>query len=219
MLSVAIDGPAGVGKSTVSKLVAKKLGWHCLDTGALYRAIAVACQRAKIDINNITEVKALLKTIEIDVKFKDGLQHTYLNGEDVTKYLRTEEIDMLASVTSAYKEVRDSIIDLQRNLAKKENLVVEGRDITSNVLKDSKNKFYLDASPEERANRRYKERLARGEEVDHQDILVDLIQRDKNDMTRKIAPLVCTSDSIRIDTTKLTIDQVVDKMLENIKLN
>lgn len=219
MLSVAIDGPAGVGKSTVSKLVAKKLGWHCLDTGALYRAIAVACQRAKIDINNITEVKALLKTIEIDVKFKDGLQHTYLNGEDVTKYLRTEEIDMLASVTSAYKEVRDSIIDLQRNLAKKENLVVEGRDITSNVLKDSKNKFYLDASPEERANRRYKERLARGEEVDYQDILEDLIQRDKNDMTRKIAPLVCTSDSIRIDTTKLTIDQVVDKMLENIKLN
>lgn len=219
MLSVAIDGPAGVGKSTVSKLVAKKLGWHCLDTGALYRAIAVACQRAKIDINNITEVKALLKTIEIDVKFKDGLQHTYLNGEDVTKYLRTEEIDMLASVTSAYKEVRDSIIDLQRNLAKKENLVVEGRDITSNVLKDSKNKFYLDASPEERANRRYKERLARGEEVDYQDILEDLIQRDKNDMTRKIAPLVCTSDSIRIDTTKLTIDQVVDKMLEKIKLN
>ncbi len=219
MLSVAIDGPAGVGKSTVSKLVAKKLGWHCLDTGALYRAIAVACQRAKIDINNIDEVKALLKTIEIDVKFKDGLQHTYLNGEDVTKYLRTEEIDMLASVTSAYKEVRDSIIDLQRNLAKKENLVVEGRDITSNVLKDSKNKFYLDASPEERANRRYKERLARGEEVDYQDILEDLIQRDKNDMTRKIAPLVCTSDSIRIDTTKLTIDQVVDKMLENIKLN
>ena len=197
----------------------KKLGWHCLDTGALYRAIAVACQRAKIDINNIDEVKALLKTIEIDVKFKDGLQHTYLNGEDVTKYLRTEEIDMLASVTSAYKEVRDSIIDLQRNLAKKENLVVEGRDITSNVLKDSKNKFYLDASPEERANRRYKERLARGEEVDYQDILEDLIQRDKNDMTRKIAPLVCTSDSIRIDTTKLTIDQVVDKMLENIKLN
>lgn len=219
MLSVAIDGPAGVGKSTVSKLVAKKLGWHCLDTGAIYRAIAVACQRFKIDINNITEVKALLKTIEIDVKFKDGLQHTYLNGEDVTKYLRTEEIDMLASVTSAYKEVRDSIIDLQRNLAKKENLVVEGRDITSNVLKDSKNKFYLDASPEERANRRYKERLARGEEVDYQDILEDLIQRDKNDMTRKIAPLVCTSDSIRIDTTKLTIDQVVDKMLENIKLN
>lgn len=219
MLSVAIDGPAGVGKSTVSKLVAKKLGWHCLDTGALYRAIAVACQRAKIDINNITEVKALLKTIEIYVKFKDGLQHTYLNGEDVTKYLRTEEIDMLASVTSAYKEVRDSIIDLQRNLAKKENLVVEGRDITSNVLKDSKNKFYLDASPEERANRRYKERLARREEVDYQDILEDLIQRDKNDMTRKIAPLVCTSDSIRIDTTKLTIDQVVDKMLENIKLN
>ena len=219
MLSVAIDGPAGVGKSTVSKLVAKKLGWHCLDTGALYRAIAVACQRAKIDINNIDEVKALLKTIEKDVEFKDGLQHTYLNGEDVTKYLRTEEIDMLASVTSAYKEVRDSIIDLQRNLAKKENLVVEGRDITSNVLKDSKNKFYLDASPEERANRRYKERLARGEEVDYQDILEDLIQRDKNDMTRKIAPLVCTSDSIRIDTTKLTIDQVVDKMLENIKLN
>ena len=219
MLSVAIDGPAGVGKSTVSKLVAKKLGWHCLDTGALYRAIAVACQRAKIDINNITEVKALLKTIEIDVKFKDGLQHTYLNGEDVTKYLRTEEIDMLASVTSAYKEVRDSIIDLQRNLAKKENLVVEGRDITSNVLKDSKNKFFLDASPEERAKRRYKERIDRGEKIEYKEIYDDIIERDKNDTTRKVAPLVCTKDSIKIDTTNLTINEVVEEILKNIKLD
>lgn len=219
MLSVAIDGPSGVGKSTVSKLVANKLGWHCLDTGALYRAIAVACLRAKIDIKNIEEVKALLNKIVIDVKFENGIQHTYLNGEDVTKFLRTEEMDMLSSVTSAYKEVRNSIIDLQRNLAKQENLVVEGRDITSNVLKESKNKFYLDATAEERAKRRYKERIDRGEKVNYNDILEDLIQRDKNDMTRKVAPLVCTKDSIKIDTTSLTINEVVEEILENVKLN
>lgn len=219
MLSVAIDGPSGVGKSTVSKLVANKLGWHCLDTGALYRAIAVACLRAKIDIKNIEEVKALLNKIVIDVKFENGIQHTYLNGEDVTKFLRTEEMDMLSSVTSAYKEVRNSIIDLQRNLAKQENLVVEGRDITSNVLKESKNKFYLDATAEERAKRRYKERIDRGEKVNYNDILEDLIQRDKNDMTRKVAPLVCTKDSIKIDTTSLTINEVVEEILKNVKLN
>ena len=219
MLSVAIDGPSGVGKSTVSKLVANKLGWHCLDTGALYRAIAVACLRAKIDIKNIDEVKALLNKIVIDVKFENGIQHTYLNGEDVTKFLRTEEMDMLSSVTSAYKEVRNSIIDLQRNLAKQENLVVEGRDITSNVLKESKNKFYLDATAEERAKRRYKERIDRGEKVNYNDILEDIIQRDKNDMTRKVAPLVCTKDSIKIDTTSLTINEVVEEILENVKLN
>lgn len=219
MLSVAIDGPSGVGKSTVSKLVANKLGWHCLDTGALYRAIAVACLRAKIDIKNIEEVKALLNKIVIDVKFENGIQHTYLNGEDVTKFLRTKEMDMLSSVTSAYKEVRNSIIDLQRNLAKQENLVVEGRDITSNVLKESKNKFYLDATAEERAKRRYKERIDRGEKVNYNDILEDLIQRDKNDMTRKVAPLVCTKDSIKIDTTSLTINEVVEEILKNVKLN
>ena len=219
MLSVAIDGPAGVGKSTVSKLVANKLGWHCLDTGALYRAIAVACLRAKIDIKNIEEVKALLNKIVIDVKFENGIQHTYLNGEDVTKFLRTEEMDMLSSVTSAYKEVRNSIIDLQRNLAKQENLVVEGRDITSNVLEESKNKLYLDATAEERAKRRYKERIDRGEKVNYNDILEDLIQRDKNDMTRKVAPLVCTKDSIKIDTTSLTINEVVEEILKNVKLN
>ena len=219
MLSVAIDGPSGVGKSTVSKLVANKLGWHCLDTGAMYRAIAVACLRAKIDIKNIEEVKALLNKIVIDVKFENGIQHTYLNGEDVTKFLRTEEMDMLSSVTSAYKEVRNSIIDLQRNLAKQENLVVEGRDITSNVLKESKNKFYLDATAEERAKRRYKERIDRGEKVNYNDILEDLIQRDKNDMTRKVAPLVCTKDSIKIDTTSLTINEVVEEILKNVKLN
>lgn len=219
MLSVAIDGPAGVGKSTVSKLVAKSLGWHCLDTGALYRAIAVACSRAKIDIKDIEQVKNLLTKIKIDVKFIDGVQHTYLNGEDVSPYLRTEEMDMLSSVTSAYREVRESIIDLQRELAKKENLVVEGRDITSNVLKDSKNKFFLDASPEERANRRYKERIDRGEKVEYKEIYDDIIERDKNDTTRKVAPLVCTKDSIKIDTTNLTINEVVEEILKNIKLD
>ena len=219
MLSVAIDGPAGVGKSTVSKLIANKLGWHCLNTGEMYRAIDVDCLRDKINIKNIEEVKALLNKIVIDVKFENGIQHTYLNGEDVTKFLRTEEMDMLSSVTSAYKEVRNSIIDLQRNLAKQENLVVEGRDITSNVLKESKNKFYLDATAEERAKRRYKERIDRGEKVNYNDILEDLIQRDKNDMTRKVAPLVCTKDSIKIDTTSLTINEVVEEILKNVKLN
>ena len=128
-------------------------------------------------------------------------------------------MDMLSSVTSAYREVRESIIDLQRELAKKENLVVEGRDITSNVLKDSKNKFFLDASPEERAKRRYKERIDRGEKVEYKEIYDDIIERDKNDTTRKVAPLVCTKDSIKIDTTNLTINEVVEEILKNIKID
>ncbi len=219
MLSVAIDGPAGVGKSTVSKILAKKLGWNCLDTGALYRAIAVACKNNKTNINDINEVDKLLKKIQISVNFENGEQHTFVNGEDVTNFLRTKEMDMLSSVTSAYQNVRSSILDLQRNLAKQQNLVVEGRDITSNVLKESKNKFYLDASPQERALRRYNERLSKGEDANFDDVLQDLLQRDKNDTTRKIAPLICTPDSIKIDTTNLSIQEVVDLMYNNIKLS
>ena len=219
MLSVAIDGPAGVGKSTVSKILAKKLGWNCLDTGALYRAIAVACKNNKTNINDINEVDKLLKKIQISVNFENGEQHTFVNGEDVTNFLRTKEMDMLSSVTSAYQNVRSSILDLQRNLAKQQNLVVEGRDITSNVLKESKNKFYLDASPQERALRRYNERLSKGEDANFDDVLQDLLQRDKNDITRKIAPLICTPDSIKIDTTNLSIQEVVDLMYNNIKLS
>lgn len=219
MLSVAIDGPAGVGKSTVSKLLAKKLNWNCLDTGALYRAIAVACKNNNVDITEINQVKDLLNKIKIDVKFIDGVQHTYLNNKDVSNELRTEEIDMMSSISSAYPEVRQSILHLQRDLANEQNLVVEGRDITSNVLKESKNKFYLDASPEERAKRRYNERISKGEIANYNEIYQDLLKRDKNDMTRKIAPLVCTKDSIKIDTTFLSIDEVVEKIYKNIKLS
>ena len=219
MLSVAIDGPAGVGKSTVSKILAKKLGWNCLDTGALYRAIAVACKQNNVNIKDISEVDNLLNKIKISVEFKNGEQHTYVNNKDVTKFLRSKEMDMLSSVTSAYQSVRNSILDLQRDLAKQQNLVVEGRDITSNVLKESKNKFYLDATPQERALRRYNERVSRGESVNFDDVLQDLLQRDKNDTTRKIAPLVCTPDSIRIDTTNLSVEEVVNLMYDNVKLN
>ena len=219
MLSVAIDGPAGVGKSTVSKLLAKKLNWNCLGTGALYRAIAVACKNNNVDITEINQVKDLLNKIKIDVKFIDGVQHTYLNNKDVSNELRTEEIDMMSSISSAYPEVRQSILHLQRDLANQQNLVVEGRDITSNVLKESKNKFYLDASPEERAKRRYNERNSKGEIANYNEIYQDLLKRDKNDMTRKVAPLVCTKDSIKIDTTFLSIDEVVEKIYKNIKLS
>lgn len=218
MISVAIDGPAGVGKSTVSKKLAEKLGWNCLDTGALYRAIAVACQRKGVDINSEPEVAKLLKEIDISIAFIDGVQHTYLNGEDVTPYLRTKEIDMYSSISSAYPEVRESILELQREKAREHNLVVEGRDITSNVLKESKNKFYLDASVEARAKRRYDERIARGEQISFDEVLKELIQRDHNDMTRKIAPLVKTKDAIIVDTTNMTIDQVVDFMYSRVKM-
>ena len=216
MLSVAIDGPAGVGKSTVAKKLAQKLGWKCLDTGALYRAVCFALLKLGVDLSDKNKVIQSLKKFEISIKFIDNKQHTFLNDEDITSYLRSQEIDIKTPIISAYPEVRQSVVKLQRKEAEVQNLVVEGRDIGSNVLRDSKNKFYLDASPEERTNRRYKERLARGEQTSFETIFDDIIKRDKIDMTRKIAPLVCASDAIKIDTTKMTIEEVVQFIYDEV---
>ena len=216
MLSVAIDGPAGVGKSTVAKKLAQKLGWKCLDTGALYRAVCFALLKLGVDLSDKNKVIQSLKEFEISIKFIDNKQHTFLNDEDITSYLRSQEIDIKTPIISAYPEVRQSVVELQRKEAEAQNLVVEGRDIGSNVLKDSKNKFYLDASPEERANRRYKERLARGEQASFETIFDDIMKRDKIDMTRTIAPLVCASDAIKIDTTKMTIEEVVQFIYDEV---
>ena len=216
MLSVAIDGPAGVGKSTVAKKLAQKLGWKCLDTGALYRAVCFALLKLGVDLSDKNKVIQSLKEFEISIKFIDNKQHTFLNNEDITSYLRSQEIDIKTPIISAYPEVRQSVVELQRKEAEAQNLVVDGRDIGSNVLKDSKNKFYLDASPEERANRRYKERLARGEQASFETIFDDIMKRDKIDMTRTIAPLVCASDAIKIDTTKMTIEEVVQFIYDEV---
>ncbi|MDD4816252.1 MAG: (d)CMP kinase [Clostridia bacterium] len=218
MLSVAIDGPAGVGKSTVSKLLAKKLGWNCLDTGALYRAFTVKCLELNVDFESDISIVEASKKIKIFVKYIGGTQHTFANGKDMTSFLRTEQVDKLVPIISKVKEVRQSIVKLQREIATQENVVVEGRDIGSVVLKDSVNKFFLTASPEIRAKRRFDERTAKGEKVDFLTILTDISKRDKLDTERKTSPLLQAKDAILVDTDNLSIEQVVEKIFENVKV-
>jgi len=217
MISVAIDGPAGGGKSTVSKLLAKKLGWNCLDTGALYRAFTVKCIDLGIDFGSENAIINASKNIKISVEYIGGVQHTFANGTDLTNLLRTEQVDKLVPIISKVKEVRQSIVKLQREIATRENVVVEGRDIGSVVLKNSVNKFFLTASADERAKRRFAERVAKGEKVDYNEILEDINARDKMDMERETSPLLQAKDAVLIDTTSLNIEQVVEKIFENVK--
>ena len=218
MNSIAIDGPAGSGKSTLTRGLAKKLGWNFLDTGAIYRTIAEACRKEGVSPQDESSVTKVARKAKIELGYKGGLQHMYLNGEDVSRQIRTEEIDNIVPLISTYKGVRDVVVKLQRDFASRENLVVEGRDIGSFVLKDSKNKIYLTASPEERAKRRYLERINRGEQADFDAILKDIKERDHMDMTRKIAPLVKAKDAILIDTSNLTLEEAIDIVYSKVKL-
>lgn len=218
MISIAIDGPAGVGKSTISQIIAKKLGWHCLDTGAIYRAIAYRCVQKNADIDNEGSIMTAMNDCDVRVAFENGLQKTYINNQDVTSFLRSSQMDYASSRVAVFKSVRDSVIELQRGLAKKENIVVEGRDIGSYVLKETKNKFFLTATPEERANRRYSERISKGIDASYLNILEEIKRRDRQDRERKIAPLVVAEDAILIDTTSLSINKVVEEIMKNLVL-
>lgn len=225
MYAVAIDGPSSSGKSTVAKEVAKKLNVLHLNTGALYRAIGLYAFRnglTQVDNNNnvivvAQEIKQIIDNVSITVEFIDGKQHTILNGEDVTELLHTPTISDYSSRVSAIPEIRSHILSLQREIANSNNIVMEGRDITSHVLPNAKYKFFITASAEERATRRYKENLSKGIECKYEDILQDLKQRDYRDEHREVCPLVRTEDSIFIDTSKLTISEAVDKVLSHIK--
>ena len=217
MINVAIDGPAGAGKSTIAKAAAKALGFIYVDTGALYRAIALNAVR-----NNITDDKdkivSMLEDTEVKLGFsEDGTQCVYLNGEDVSGLIRTPEISMGASKVSAIPEVRAFLLDLQRNIAKENNVIMDGRDIASVVLPDAQCKIFLFASPECRAERRYKELVEKGESVMYEDVLADVNQCDYQDSHREIAPLKPTEESVMADTSKLNLEESIDLIINIIK--
>ena len=213
MASIAIDGPAGAGKSTIAKLVAKKMGYIYVDTGAMYRAIAHYLVKNNIDIDNNTELEMACDSISVLIKYENDSQQVYLNGENVTPYLRTEETGNMASKSSAKAPVRAALLDLQRDMAIEYNVVMDGRDIGTNVLPNAEVKIYLTASSKERAKRRYNELIAKGESADLDKIEADIIERDERDMNRDIAPLKQADDAFLVDSSNMSIDEVVEKIM------
>lgn len=219
IINVAIDGPAGAGKSTVSRAAAKAVGYIYVDTGALYRAVGVNALRKGIDTKDKYAVAASLADISVDLVFENGEQKVLLNGENVSAEIRTPPASMAASDVSAVPEVRAFLFDLQRDIAKRNNCIMDGRDIGTVVLPDAKVKIFLTASPEERATRRYKELIEKGTEVKYEDVLADLIERDYNDSHREIAPLKPAEDGVILDTTGLSLDESVNEIIRIIKEN
>ena len=213
MFNIAIDGPSGAGKSSAAKGAAKKLGFIYVDTGALYRAVGVAALQKNIATTDKPSVTDMLGEIEISLKFENGEQKVYLNGADVSKTIRLPEASMAASDVSAIPAVRAFLFDLQKNLAKNNNCLMDGRDIGTVVLPDAQLKIFLTASPEERANRRYKELIERGTPVEYNTLLEEIIQRDYNDSHRAIAPLKPASDAIIVDSSNMTLEDVIEKIV------
>lgn len=213
MLNIAIDGPSGAGKSTISKMLAKKLGIIYLDTGAMYRAVALYVHRKGVDVNDAKKVVPLLDEIEIEFRGEGDEKKIFLNGEDVSSAIREHAVSKMASDVSKIKEVRLFLVKQQRAIAKKNDIVLDGRDITSFVLPDSKYKFFLTASAEERARRRYEELKAKGSDISYDTILADVNDRDYNDTHRDFAPLVQTEDAVLIDSTNMTTDEVIEVIL------
>lgn len=213
MTAIAIDGPAGAGKSTLAKMLAKKLGYIYVDTGALYRATGLYFSRNKIDWDNC-DLESVLKEITVDIKFIDGTQHVFLNGEDVSNKIRTPEASLAASAVSAKPPVRAFLLETQRGLARKNNVVMDGRDIGTVVLPDAEHKIFLTASAEVRAERRYLELIEKGEEVTYEEVLADQKKRDYNDSHREIAPLRPAEDSVTVDTSDLNLEESLEKLLE-----
>lgn len=217
MINVAIDGPAGAGKSTVARAAAAKLGYIYVDTGALYRAVGVYCLRKGITTNDAENVSAVLGEITVELKFIDGVQHVFLNGDDVSTEIRLPEASMAASNVSAIPAVRAFLFDLQRDIAAKNNCIMDGRDIGTVVLPDAQVKIFLTADDEERAMRRYKELKEKGSEVSFQEVLDDLRVRDYNDSHREIAPLKPAEDSVIVNTTGYTLEESIEKIVNTVK--
>ena len=211
-MNVAIDGPAGAGKSTIAKLCAKKMDLIYVDTGAMYRAVALYLLESGIDVNDRSAVAEKCKGAGVDIKYEDGVQNVYLNGTNVTGRLREEAVGNTASVTSAVPEVRAQIFALQRGLAERGGVIMDGRDIGTVVMPDADVKIYLTASSEVRAKRRVLELEAKGEHPDFEEVKKDIEDRDHRDMTREISPLKQADDAILVDTSDMTIDEVVEKI-------
>ena len=217
MINVAIDGPAGAGKSTIAKTAAKRLGFIYVDTGALYRSIGyyVIKQGKSLEIKE--DIVSCLSSIDIEIEFVDNEQHVILNGEDVNASIRTPEVSIAASKVSAVPEVREFLLGLQRDFAKKYNCIMDGRDIGTVVLPDAKIKIYLTASAEARADRRFKELTEKGQVVEYDNILKEIKERDFQDMNREIAPLKQAEDAVLVDTTKLNLQESIEYMIKVIK--
>ena len=215
MISIAIDGPAGAGKSTIAKAVAKKLSFIYVDTGALYRAIGLYA--LKNNLNSEKEVIFSLKEIKVDLKFENNSQKVFLCDEDVSEKIRTPEVSMMASKVSAISAVREFLFDLQRDLARKNNVIMDGRDIGTVILPNADVKIFLTASSEKRAQRRYKELVEKGLQISYDDILNDIIKRDGDDSNREIAPLKAAPDAILVDTSEYNLEESISLVLNVIK--
>ena len=213
MIQIAIDGPGGAGKSTVAKAVAAKLGIVYVDTGALYRTIGYYVRQKNIAPDSREGVAACLPEISINIVYQDGAQHVYLNGEDLGDKIRTPEMSMYASAVSAIPEVRAFLLDTQRDIAKKNSVIMDGRDIGTVILPEADVKIFLTASEECRAQRRYKELIARGQNVTLEDVLAEMNQRDTQDSTRECAPTAAADDAILLDNTGMTFEETVDAIV------
>ena len=211
-MKIAIDGPAGAGKSTISKEVAKKLGIIYIDTGAMYRAIGLAAVRSGIDTKDAEGVKSVLDKVDVTISHSDGTQQIFLNGENVSEEIRLPEISVAASNVAVIPEVRLKLVELQRSLAEKCDVIMDGRDIGTYVLPNAEIKIFLTASVDERARRRYKELLEKGVKTDFDEVKADMEYRDKNDSGRDFAPLREADDSITLDNTDITAQEAADEI-------
>lgn len=217
VMAVAIDGPVGAGKSSIARAAAKKLGFIYVDTGALYRAVGLYCSRKGADLSSHEAVAALLPEIHPEIRLIDGTQHVFLNGEDVSVEIRLPEISMAASAVSSVPEVRAALLDMQRDIAAKNNVIMDGRDIGTVVLPNAQVKIFLTASPEIRAKRRYDELCAKGVSTSFEDVLNDLNKRDYDDSHRAVAPLKQADDAVLADTSELDFEQSCELVCNIIK--
>ncbi len=217
MINIAIDGPAGAGKSSLSKLLAKELSYIYVDTGALYRAVGLKFSRMGFDTELQGDIDTILEDTMLDIRFIDGTQRVFLDGEDVSDDIRTPTASMMASAVSAKPVVREFLLGMQRRLAEKNNVVMDGRDIGTVILPDAQVKIFLTADVEVRAERRYKELLEKGQEVDFNEVLEDMKVRDYNDSHRPIAPLKQADDAVLADTTNLSFDESLELLLKIVR--
>ena len=213
-MNIAIDGPAGAGKSSIAKLAAKKLNYVYVDTGAMFRTMAYYFLTNGIEPKEESQVNENCDAIHIEIQYEAGEQHIFLNGKDVSKEIRQEEVGKNASVVAKYPKVREKLLELQRNLAATTDVIMDGRDIGTVVLPDAECKIFLTASSHVRAERRYKELVEKGETCDLEQIEKDIIARDKQDMNREIAPLKQAEDAVLVDSSDMTIDEVVNRIIE-----
>lgn len=214
---VALDGPAGSGKGTVTKEVAQKMNLINIDTGAMYRCVTLLMIRQNVKLDELEKIEKILDNIHIEFKLENEKQKVYLNNEDVSLEIRTQKVNEFVSPVSTIKMIRNRLADLQRKMAESIDVIMEGRDIGTNVFPNANLKIYLDATPEERANRRYKQNEEKGIHIPYKEILENVKYRDYTDSHREIAPLKQAEDAIYIDSTNMTIEEVVEKIIEEIK--